>query len=134
MLLTIIIKDILQEGDKVYKDRLFKNFTMMRMAKEFGKEMKTIWNPKTLLNFEFNPDDDFVLNQLNETQIECRKYIVKLFELRNNPMIRESVIDFYLAHKSSNNVNNVNKGANSKLTFMTKHVMRSAGGCFLFAL
>ena len=121
-----LAKDILKEGDRRSKEQLFANFSVMDFAREFGKEMKTIWNPITIRNFSFNPDDDIAGNLLNKTQLECRKYVVKLFDLKKNDMIRESITEFYLAKKSSNNVNNVNEGANSKLNFMTKHVMRSA--------
>ena len=49
-------------------------------------------------------------------------------------MIRESVLQYFLDQKSASNVDQVNKGTNSKLIFMTKHVMRSAWLFLLFTL
>ena len=121
-----LVTDILKEGDKVYEDRLFRNFTFMEMMREFGSQMKTIWKPSNMVQFDYVPEHDVIGSRLNKTQLECRKYIVKLFELRKNNLIKQSVIQYFLKKNSVNNVDQVNKSANSKINFMTKHVMWSA--------
>ena len=121
-----IVLDILREADRRSNNTYRKN-DVTGLVKEFGKEMKTVWSLENIQSHLYNPENDYFKSQLNETQLECRNYVAKLYQfLITNDMIKKTVFDFFLNSKSKTNIDNVNEGVNNKLAFMTKHVMRSA--------
>eukprot|EP00092_Neocalanus_flemingeri_P011540 GFUD01012436.1.p1 GENE.GFUD01012436.1~~GFUD01012436.1.p1 ORF type:complete len:649 (-),score=97.52 GFUD01012436.1:25-1743(-) len=120
-----IVQKILEEGDKQYKVRLFDKWTLPQLMQEFSKGIIDTWNPNFMKTYDFSPKPDPFRGHLNTTQLKCRSYVKRLFELMHNDVIKEASIIYFTKNDTEQSVHRINRDSQQKLKFMTVRIMRS---------
>ena len=63
---------------------------------------------------------------LNQSHLECRKYLKRLFQLGDNKKVKKYLVSYFSKPESDGNIDRVADASKEKLKFMTVHIIRSA--------
>ena len=118
-----IMKHILRKLDAERDDsRTYKlDDGFQEIFEAFHTTLNTIWKPEEVEKFVYDPSPDPFQTQLNISQIECRKYVRRLFKLYENPVFKKIIITF-LERRTSK----MQETTSAERVFLTLQVMESA--------
>ena len=124
------VEEVVKRADMKYKDEeeyiASAYESIQKLIKELSNEILENLNPHQMEKFEFKPSFDPFKQKFNSSQLNCRKYIKKLFEVGENEILKNAALSYYTHEKSENTINHVTKGATDKLRFLSVSMIKSA--------
>ena len=126
-----LVRHVLRKGDKVYEKREFSKTTYPEMASVFSSEIYEKLKKTDQLTtredriFNSTEQEDVWAKELNDSQIECRRFTSQLFKLAENEQISEWAVHYFTSNKSENSAEGIAKNINAKTKFLTQNIIRS---------